>query len=63
MPNLETTMGTLQDRFASGMTVDEMIEGVKANQELWRAIGRRSQAPAALVERLRSASRTPPRNV
>lgn len=49
-----TTIGMLRDRFASAMTLDELIEGAKANQELWRAIRRRAQAPADLVERLRS---------
>jgi hypothetical protein len=49
-----TTIGILRDRFASATTLDEMIEGAKVNQELWRAIRRRSQAPAELVERLRS---------
>lgn len=48
------SMGTLQDRFASGMTLDEMIEGATAKQDLWRAVRRRSHAPADLVERLRS---------
>ena len=48
-----TTIGILRDRFASATTLDEMIEGAKVNQELWRAIRRRSQAPAELVERLR----------
>ena len=54
MSGLETTMRTLQDRFASAMTLDEMIDGAKANQDLWRAIRRRAQAPADLVARLRS---------
>ena len=47
-------MDTLQDRFASAITFDAMIGQAKTNQDLWRAVRRRSEAPADLVERLRS---------
>lgn len=53
-----TTVAMLQDRFASAMTLDEFIERAEANRDLWLAIRRRAQAPADLVERLRSL---PPR--
>jgi hypothetical protein len=36
------------------MTLDEFIEKAEANQELWRSMRRRAQAPADLVERIRS---------
>lgn len=44
----------LRDRFTLAMAVDEFIEKAKANQELWRSMRRRAQAPADLVERIRS---------
>ena len=42
----------LRERFDSAVTLDQFTEQAKANQELWRAIRKRAQAPVDLVERL-----------
>ena len=44
----------LRERFDSAVTLDQFTDQAKANQELWRAIRKRAQAPVDLVERLRS---------
>jgi hypothetical protein len=44
----------LRERFESAVTLDQFTDQAKANQELWRAIRKRAQAPLDLVARLRS---------
>lgn len=44
----------LRDKFDSAITIEESIERARKNQDLWRAVWKRSTAPADLVERLRS---------
>src|SRR6202000_965865 len=45
---------TLQDRFATALSLAQFVEQAESNKELWIWVSRRAEAPPMLVERLQS---------